>query len=83
MIEKVFPDDFPDGFYLHKDGKLYAVDIRINSQFRKAVDLSTGQVIYPSNAAKIREMSDRDLADWICDILHYHGKLYTHTDRYE
>ena len=36
-----------------------------------------------TNGDKIRSMSDYDLADWIAEILTYHGGLYTHRDRFE
>lgn len=36
-----------------------------------------------TNGDKIRSMSDYDLADWIAEILTYHGALYTQRDRFE
>lgn len=44
MKERTFPDDFPDGFYLHKGNNLYSVDLPMDIPFCKKVNLFTGEV---------------------------------------
>ena len=36
-----------------------------------------------TNADRIRAMTGEDLAEWIADILHCHGRLYANRDAYE
>ena len=39
--------------------------------------------VKPTNGDVIRGMTDYDLADWIAEILTYHGGLYSQRDRFE
>ena len=54
-----------DGFYLLKDGELYRVDPRIKMPLAKKVNIFTGETTYPTNADKIRNMTDDELAEWL------------------
>ncbi len=52
-----------DGFYLVKNGITYKVDLPIGkTRFTKRINILTGEVYYPSNADRIRSMTDEDLA---------------------
>ena len=37
----------------------------------------------PTNADRIRGMTDEELAGWLADILHCHGRLYANRYAYE
>lgn len=55
-----------DGWYLVKNGITYEVDIPIDKmRFTKSVNLLTGEVHYPTNADRIRSLSDEELAKWM------------------
>lgn len=63
---KVDPPRVDDGWYLVKDGMTYRVDVPIaKMRFTKSINILTGEVHYPSNADRIRSMSDEELADWL------------------
>lgn len=53
-----------DGWYLVKNGLTYKVDLPIDTKFTKRVNILTGEVYYPSNADRLRSMSDEELAEW-------------------
>ena len=54
-----------DGIYMLKDGDLYKCDPRIRFPIAKSVNIVTGKVHYPTNADRIRAMSDEELAEWL------------------
>lgn len=55
-----------DGWYLVKNGITYKVDIPIDKmRFTKSVNILTGEVYYPTNADRIRAMSDDELANFL------------------
>lgn len=61
---KVDPPRVDDGWYLVKDGMTYRVDVPIKKmRFTKSVNILTGEVYYPSNADRIRDMTDEELAE--------------------
>lgn len=65
---KVDPPKVDDGWYLVKDGMTYRVDVPINKmRFTKSINILTGEVHYPSNADRIRAMSDEELARLFAD----------------
>lgn len=48
--------------------------------------LEKAGLIYPTivtNADKIRHLTDEELAEWLADILHCHGRLYANRYAYE
>ena len=57
----------PDGMYIVKDGVTYQVTPRFAEHFplAKKINLSTGEIIYPTNADRIRSMTDEELAEWL------------------
>ena len=57
-----------DGTYIVKDGVVYEVTPKIKMPISKRVNVMTGEVYYPSNADRIRSMSDEELAElwWEC-----------------
>lgn len=60
---KVDQPKVDDGWYLVKDGMTYRVDVPIGKmRFTKSVNILTGEVYYPSNADRIRAMTDEELA---------------------
>lgn len=73
---KVDPQKVDDGWYLVKDGMTYRVDVPIDKMhFTKSINILTGEEYYPSNADRIRSMSDAELArfiagqrGWYCDF---------------
>ena len=78
---KVDPPRVDDGWYLVKDGITYKVEVTIKKwRFTKSINILTGEVYYPSNADRIRSMSDEELAEWLCDIAGwlpmYEGKMH-------
>lgn len=55
-----------DGWYLVKDGITYRVEVPINKmRLTKSINIFTGEVRYPSNADRIRSMTDEELAEWV------------------
>ena len=60
-------NEAPDGMYLVKDGVTYQVTPRIKIPLAKKVNPMTGEVTYPTNADRIRQMSDEELARFIRD----------------
>ena len=54
-----------NGWYLVRDGVTYKVNLPINVPFSKRINLMTGEVYYPSNADRIRQMSDEELARFL------------------
>ena len=63
---KVDPPRVDDGWYLVKDGMTYRVDVPTEKwRFTKSVNILTGEVYYPSNADRIRSMTDEELAFYI------------------
>jgi len=63
---KVDPPRVDDGWYLVKDGMTYRVDVPINKmRFTKSINILTGEVYYPSNADRIRAMTDEELARFL------------------
>ena len=53
-----------DGFYLVKNGITYKVDLPMDkTRFTKRINILTGEVYYPSNADRIRAMTDEELAE--------------------
>ena len=72
---KVDPPRVADGWYLVKDGMTYRVDVPINKmRFTKSINILTGEVYYPSNADRIRAMTDEELARFLDN----HGRLWGH-----
>ena len=67
-----FKVDLPsvdDGWYLVKNGMTYRVEVPIDKmRFTKSINILTGEVYYPSNADRIRSMSDEELAAFLTDI---------------
>lgn len=60
---KADPPRMDDGWYLVKDGMTYRVEVPINKmRFTKSINILTGEVYYPSNADRIRAMTDERLA---------------------
>lgn len=61
--------DAPDGMYIVKDGITYQVTPRFAECFplAKKVNLVTGEVIYATNADKIRAMTNDELAEFLYD----------------
>jgi len=58
-----------DGFYLVKNGITYKVDLPMDkTRFTKRINILTGEVYYPSNADRIRAMTDEELAEWFIRI---------------
>ena len=63
---KVDPPRVDDGWYLVKNGITYKVDLPMDkTRFTKRINILTGEIYYPSNADRIRAMTDEDLARWI------------------
>lgn len=61
---KADPPRMDDGWYLVKDGMTYRVEVPINKmRFTKSINILTGEVYYPSNADRIRAMTDEELAE--------------------
>ena len=58
-------NEAPDGMYLVKDGVTYQVTPRIKIPLAKMVNLMTGEVTYPTNADRIRAMSDKELKEFL------------------
>ena len=55
-----------DGFYLVKNGITYKVDLPMDkTRFTKRINILTGEVYYPSNADRIRAMTDEELAEFM------------------
>lgn len=54
-----------DGFYAVKNGKVFKIDPRIKMPIAKSVNVKTGEIHYPSNADRIRAMTDEELAKWL------------------
>lgn len=68
MSEKVYDlKDFPEGVYVVKAGMIYKVTPKIATLVSKRVNIFTGEVTYPTNGDKIRNMGDKDFAKWFCD----------------
>ena len=67
-----------DGFYLVKNGITYKVDLPMDkTRFTKRINILTGEVYYPSNADRIRSMTDEELAEWITELTDC--TVYPHT----
>lgn len=71
-----FERDYPevdDGFYLVKNGITYKVDLPMDkTRFTKRINILTGEVYYPSNADRLRAMTDEELAEFLnngCDVI--------------
>ena len=47
------------------DGVFYKVFPRVKMPLAKKIDIGTGKIIYPTNADRIRNMTDEELAKWI------------------
>lgn len=78
---KADPPRVDDGWYLVKDGMTYRVDVPINKmRFTKSVNILTGEVYYPSNADRIRAMTDEDLAEKFEEIQLKTVKAYGNDD---
>ena len=54
-----------DDVYIVKDGVLYKITPKIQMPFSKRVNVMTGEVYYPSNADRIRQMTDEEQAEYI------------------
>lgn len=62
-FERNYPE-VDDGFYLVKNGITYKVDLPMDkTRFTKRINILTGEVYYPSNADRIRAMTDEELAE--------------------
>ena len=59
----------PDEMYLVKDGVIYQFTPRLFLPLAKKVNLMTGKVTYPTNADRIRNMTDEELAEFILGSL--------------
>lgn len=58
-----------DGFYLVKNGITYKVDLPMDkTRFTKRINILTGEVYYPTNADRIRSMTDEELAEFIAKV---------------
>lgn len=69
---KVDPPKVDDGWYLVKDGLTYKVDVPTEKwRFTKSINILTGEVYYPSNADRIRSMTDEELAEFVIGVLCY------------
>lgn len=66
---KADPPRMDDGWYLVKDGMTYRVEVPINKmRFTKSVNILTGEVYYPSNADRIRSMTDEELDKFLGEV---------------
>ena len=67
MGERV--NEAPDGMYIVKNGVTYQVTPRMPDTFKfaKKYNLMTGEVIYPTNADRIRDMTDEEMAKFLND----------------
>ena len=64
-----------DGVYIVKHGITYKIEVPVDKmRFTKRINVLTGEVYYPSNADRIRSMTDEELAEWIAKVLTYHTK---------
>lgn len=54
-----------DGFYLLKNGELFRLDQKIKWPIAKTVNVITGETHYPTNADRIRSMTDEELAEFM------------------
>ena len=63
----------PDGMYIVKDCVTYRVEPRVEKMFplAKKHNLVTGEVIYSTNADRIRAMTDEELAAKIEELCQY------------
>lgn len=52
------------------DGRLWRYFPRINLPLAKKINITTGEIIYPTNADRIRNMTDEELAQWIHQTRH-------------
>lgn len=59
------PVEMPDGAYLIRDGNVYAVDWAYAWKPTKTVNIFTGDVHYPSNAERIKHMTDEELENFL------------------
>lgn len=55
-----------DGFYAVKNGEVYKIDPRIKMPIAKSVNVKTGVIHYPTNADRIRAMTNEELAEFMC-----------------
>lgn len=64
MSEKIEWHEAPDGMYVVKNGVTYKVEPRMAKCFplAKKYNLATGEVTYPANADKVRNMNADELA---------------------
>lgn len=58
-----------DGIYIVKAGETYKITPKIEIPFAKRVNIMTGEIYYPSNADRIRQMTDEELADMFWEFL--------------
>ena len=66
---KVDPPRVDDGWYLVKDGMTYRVDVPTEKwRFTKSINILTGEVYYPSNADRIRSMTDEELDKFLGEV---------------
>lgn len=68
------------------DGTLWRYFPRINLPLTKKINITTGEIIYPTNADKIRDMSDEELASELFELswkVFSTGELETETELLE